>query len=226
MGDWLDLPLFPLNTVLFPGMLLPLHIFEERYKLMIGRCLEEQRPFGVLLIQEGQEVEGAGAPAVPYDVGTTAIIAGASQMDDGRYNLVTIGDERFRLHSIRHDQPYLVGRAEPWPLADPPGSQAESLAASVRALFERYLALLARAQGHKIEIDQVPGDPRGFALLAAIAMQVPITQKQHLLCQPSVVELLRAEWALLQREGLLLDFISRTQAEQWLGGFSGWLANN
>ena len=71
-NQWSDLPLFPLNTVLFPGMVLPLHIFEERYKLMINHCLEEERPFGVLLIREGKEV---GSGAVPYQVGTTTMIA-------------------------------------------------------------------------------------------------------------------------------------------------------
>src|SRR5205814_5524803 len=84
--------LFPLNTVLFPGMPLPLHIFEERYKLMIGRCLEEERPFGVVLIQSGPEV---GGTAVPHRVGTTAHIAAVRRLDDGRMNLIAIGQERF-----------------------------------------------------------------------------------------------------------------------------------
>ena len=112
-SQWTDLPLFPLNTVLFPGMVLPLHIFEERYKLMVNRCLEEELPFGVLLIREGREV---GEQAVPHEVGTTTVIAGATRLDGGQLNIVTIGHERFRLRSIRYDQPYLVGDAEPWPL--------------------------------------------------------------------------------------------------------------
>jgi Lon protease-like protein len=67
-----ELPIFPLNVVLFPGMPLPLHIFEERYKSMINRCIQAGHAFGVVLIREGQEV---GPPARPHDVGTTAVIA-------------------------------------------------------------------------------------------------------------------------------------------------------
>ena len=87
------LALFPLNTVLFPGMPLPLHIFEERYKIMIGRCIDEDRPFGVVLIQSGTEV---GNPAVPHVVGTTALIAAVKRLEDGRMNLIAVGQERFR----------------------------------------------------------------------------------------------------------------------------------
>jgi len=223
MDDWRDLPLFPLNTVLFPGMVLPLHIFEERYKLMISHCLEDNRPIGVVLIREGREVGGG---ATPHDVGTTAVIAGSSQTKDGRYNLVTIGSERFRLLSIRDDLPYLVGRAEPWPLSGGAVEPAQQRAKSILASFERYLDLLIKAQGHRMEIEQIPEEPRALALLVAIALQVPPAQKQDLLCRPSVVDLLQAEQIMLRRERLLLEYISGTQTDQWEGGYSGYLANN
>jgi hypothetical protein len=223
MNDWSELPLFPLNTVLFPGMVLPLHIFEERYKLMIGRCMEDSRPFGVVAIREGGEVGGGAAP---HDVGTTAVIAGASRTSDGRYNLVTIGSERFRLLTIRDDLPYLVGSAEPWPLSGGAVEPAQQRAKSILASFEQYLDLLVKAQGHRMEIEQIPEEPRALALLVAIALQVPLTQKQDLLCRPSVVDLLRAEQGMLRRERLLLEYISGTQAEQWEGGYSGYLAKN
>src|SRR5438045_9705996 len=102
------LSLFPLNTVLFPGMPLPLHIFEERYKLMIGRCIEEERPFGVVLIQSGPEV---GGPAVPHLVGTTAHIAAVKHADDGRMNLIAIGQERFQILEVVRQAPYLIAPA-------------------------------------------------------------------------------------------------------------------
>ena len=79
------LPLFPLNSVLYPGTLLPLHIFEERYRSMISRCVEEKVPFGVVLVRSGEEV---GGPAEPYDVGTTARVARLQRLPDGRMNLV------------------------------------------------------------------------------------------------------------------------------------------
>jgi Lon protease-like protein len=221
--EWANLPLFPLNTVLFPGMVLPLHIFEDRYKLMVNRCLEEEHPFGVLLIREGREV---GGDVVPYDVGTTAIIAGVTRLSDGRMNVVAIGSERFRLHAIRGGLPYMVGRVDPWPLMGASNEQAQELVGPVRALFRQYLSMLAQAQGHKIAVEEVPSEPRMLALLIGIALQLPMPQKQHLLGQPTVSQMLWAERAIMRREQLLLDHIIRTQAEQWEGGYSGYLAKN
>jgi uncharacterized protein len=220
---WTDLPLFPLNTVLFPGMVLPLHIFEERYKVMIDHCLKAERPFGVVLIREGQEV---GSPALPHVVGTTALIANASQLQDGRMNIVTIGSERFRIRALRHDQPYLSGEAEPWPLDDAVDERSRELAEPVRALFRHYLGLLVQAQGHRIEIEDMPGEARTLALLVAIALQLPMAQKQKLLARATIADMLRTEQAMLQREQLLLQHIIETQTEQWEGGFSGYLGKN
>jgi Lon protease-like protein len=221
--EWANLPLFPLNTVLFPGMVLPLHIFEDRYRLMINRCLEEERPFGVLLIHEGKEV---GGHAVPYRVGTTTEIAGVSHLEDGRMNIVTIGSERFRLRAIRHDQPYLVGDAESWPLTGADSEKARRQAAPVQALFRQYLSMLVQAQGQRIRIDEVPEEPRQLALLIAVALQLPMPQKQHLLDQPTVAQMLWAERRIMRREQLLLDHMIHTQADQWEGGYSGYLARN
>jgi hypothetical protein len=204
-------------------MVLPLHIFEERYKQMIGRCLDERRPFGVVLIRTGQEV---GGRAEPHPVGTTAVIAAVSRLDDGRMNIAAIGSERFRLHSVRHDLPYLVGDAEPWPLTGADTEQAHAAVRPARALFVRYLKLLSEAQGHEITIDEVPTEPMALALLVAIALQLPMPQKQYLLDQPTVARMLLAERALLRREQYVLDYIVRTQEQQWEGGFSGLLANN
>ena len=222
-NQWIDLPLFPLNTVLFPGMILPLHIFEERYKLMIQRCLDEERPFGVLLIREGKE---AGGTAIPHTVGTSTVIASVTRMDGGRMNIITIGLERFRLRTLRRDRPYLVGDAEPFPLIGEETDQARALVGPIRALLQQYLSLLEQAQGHKIEIDEVPTDPRTLALLVAITLQLPMVQKQSLLAQPNVPRMLLAERAIMKREQLLLDYMTKTQSEQWEGGHSGYLARN
>src|SRR5438445_13035426 len=85
------LPLFPLNVVLFPHMPLPLHVFEPRYRQMIGDCLEEGHSFGVVAIEEGSE----SGPATPYDVGTLAKIVRIDRLDDGRMNLLVMGAARF-----------------------------------------------------------------------------------------------------------------------------------
>jgi len=105
----MDLRLFPLQTVLFPGMRLPIHVFEDRYRLMIRECIEEDAPFGVLLIKSGSEV---GGPAVPHDLGTTARILQVEYLEDGRMNIFTIGERRFRTIALNTTQPYL--RGETW----------------------------------------------------------------------------------------------------------------
>ena len=223
MTETEKIPLFPLGVVLLPEMSLPLHIFEERYKLMINQCMERERPFGVLLIREGKEV---GASAVPYRVGTTALIAGLNRLDNGQMNIVAIGSERFRLRGLRHDQPFLVGDAEPWPLAGAATEQAQDQVGPIRALFRQYLTMLAQAEGHKMEIEEVPTDPRTLALLVAISLQLPMHQKQRLLAQPTIPQILLWERAIMRREQLLLDHIIQTQSSQWEGGYSGYLAKN
>lgn len=95
-----DLPLFPLNTVLFPGGPLPLRIFEPRYVDMVRRCMREGAPFGVLLIRAGAEV---GAVTSTADVGTSARIVDFNQMQDGLLGITCLGERRFRVLS-RHTQ--------------------------------------------------------------------------------------------------------------------------
>jgi Lon protease-like protein len=90
----IDVPIFPLNAVLFPGGLLPLRVFEPRYMDMTRDCLKQSRPFGVCLIHEGSEV---GAPAVPEPVGCLASILDWDMQQLGILNLKTRGGQRFRI---------------------------------------------------------------------------------------------------------------------------------
>src|SRR5947209_7686882 len=164
------LALFPLHTVLFPGMPLPLHIFEERYKLMIGRCIEAERPFGVVLIQSGPEV---GGPAVPHMVGTTAHIAAVKRADDGRMNLIAIGQERFRILEVVRQEPYLIARVEA--LADDePEAEATLLAAEVHAILTPYLRDLFILLEQPEEELAIPTEPGPLSLVAAAVMQIPL----------------------------------------------------
>jgi Lon protease-like protein len=90
-----EVPLFPLNTVLFPGGPLPLRIFEPRYLDMISDCMKNDSPFGVLLIRDGGEV----GPATTYDVGTLARVADWYQGSDGLLGITAVGEQRFRVIS-------------------------------------------------------------------------------------------------------------------------------
>ena len=150
-----ELPLFPLNTVLFPGGWLPLHIFEPRYRQMVARCLESpEREFVVLLIKAGDEVverpqpdAPRGTPAVPFDTGTIAQIVEARPLPDGRSFVVCHGRQRVRLGEIVQERPYLVGRVSLYPDADA-GSATPALherAGQVRRAAERLLAALEAA---------------------------------------------------------------------------------
>jgi len=149
----MELPLFPLHTVLCPGVALPLRIFEERYRAMVRRCLEQDEPFGVVLIRDGREV-GPGATSIAT-VGTLAEIREASKYSDGRYDLLVVGTRRFRIESVAVGrQPYLVGEVTELdePVGDP--ERAERLTTEVTQRFVRYLALLQPEEGEDgAEID-------------------------------------------------------------------------
>jgi hypothetical protein len=149
----MELPLFPLHTVLCPGVALPLHVFEERYRAMVARCLREDSPFGVVLIRDGREV--GGGPASIAKVGTVAEIREASRFSDGRYELLVVGTRRFRIESVAVGrEPYLVGTVEL--LDDPIGDTraARDLTDRVTQRFVRYLGLVQPAEGEDAdEID-------------------------------------------------------------------------
>ena len=104
-----DLPLFPLNVVLYPGMSLPLRVFEERYKQMMNRCLEGDMTFGVVLIKSGKEVGGA---AMPFEIGTVARIMDVVPQGGGRMLVSAVGEEVFRIVNIQQITPYMVGSIE------------------------------------------------------------------------------------------------------------------
>ena len=113
----IEIPLFPLNLVLFPGMVQPLHIFEPRYREMTKFCLDSNITFGITLAAPGSQL-GVEQPAL---CGTLARIADYQRLPDGRYNLITVGVQRFEIVEVRRDKPYLSARARLLPGgADPP----------------------------------------------------------------------------------------------------------
>lgn len=204
MNDASLLPLFPLNTVLFPGQLLPLYIFEPRYRIMIDECLEGDSLFGVVLIREGQEV---GGEAEPYKVGTLARIRRVERLEDGRMNILCLGEIRFRINRLENSRPFLQGFVEPWPWVSVTGAlQAEPQGdlVSLHRQLARYLQSLAKATGNKIDLDELPSEPLLLANLAAIALQISNREKQELLSAPSLLELVENCTALLVRENRAL----------------------
>lgn len=196
------IPLFPLGTVLFPGLLLPLHVFERRYRDLVRDLLtapDEQRRFGVVAIREGQEVGADGIRAL-YPVGCVARLRRVDPYDDGRFDIVSTGAQRFRLLSVDAALPYL--RAEVELLDEAPGEAADAAAAGVRALFEVY----RRAVGAQ-PADDLPTEPDVLSYLVAATMVLDLPDRQILLEQPDTTLRLRQELRLLRRETALLGLL-------------------
>lgn len=205
------LPIFPLEAVLFPGALMPLHIFEPRYRLLIRRCIERQRPFGIVLIRNGSEV---GAGAEPYGVGTEAKIVAESPLPDGRSYIVTRGERRFAVESLIADvEPYLVAQVRY--LDETDGDRALDRASVAREALGAYLlavvAVTDDARGERALADDLrdaaPGD-LAYRIAGSLAVDAP--QQQALLELETAAARLEAETRILNRETeLLRDLLVR-----------------
>jgi Lon protease-like protein len=207
----MKLPLFPLHTVLFPGMLLPLHIFEPRYRKMINECLDGNRPFGVALIAQGPEV---GGRAEPHAVGTWALISRVERQPDGRMSIEAVGQERFRILRLHDDEDYLTGTVERFPLGGAKEDRAQQLARRLRPWLERYLTLLGQAVDSPFDAARLPHDPLPLAYLAAIVAQIPLGEKQALLETPTAAQMLERERVIYRRElSLLRAMLGSPQAK-------------
>jgi Lon protease-like protein len=146
----MEIPLFPLRTVLCPGIALPLHVFEPRYQLMTERCVEGSSPFGIVLIREGRET-GPGNVALA-GIGTLAEIREATRYPDGRYDLLVVGTGRFAVEEVdAAREPYLIGRVVP--IDDEVGDvdRATTLAGRTMRRFVSYLQLLQPMEGETAE---------------------------------------------------------------------------
>jgi uncharacterized protein len=202
------LPLFPLATVLYPGLLLPLHIFEERYRLLVRRLVQQPegapRRFGVVAIRAGRETGAHGVRAL-YDVGCTAELRQVEAYEDGRFDIVTAGAERFRLLGVDQSQPYAQADVEYLP--ETGGTEAHVLAVGVGRLFARYQRHLGRGRGvaaTSAGSPELPDDPGLLSYLVAAAMVLDLRDKQGLLEAPEAAARLARELRLLRREAALL----------------------
>ncbi len=201
-----SLPLFPLGTVLFPGLVLPLHVFEERYRALVRHLVGlpdgTPREFGVVAIQRGWEVDQhAGAALTLHEIGCVAQVRQVTEHPDGRFDLTTVGTRRFAIRDIdAESRPYLVAEVD-WleESAGRPG-EADRLMPTVLDLFQRYLRLIRPAQLG----EQVPEDPTVLSHLIAATAALPLAERQSLLAAPDTVTRLRSERAILGREVALL----------------------
>jgi Lon protease-like protein len=207
------LPLFPLGTVLFPGLLLPLHIFEERYRRLVRDLLAgpEPRRFGVIAIRQGRETGVDGIQAL-HEIGCLATLRQVKELDDGRFDIVTVGTHRFRLAGLDDSRPYLQGRVDL--LAEGAGEAAVVAQAvrMVRDSFRAYLSALAERGVTQISAPELPDDPVTLSYLVGASMIIDLSDRQALLAEPDALRRLAAERALLSRELTMLRTLTATPA--------------
>ena len=207
------LPLFPLGTVLFPGLLLPLHIFEERYRQLVHELLDgpEPRRFGVIAIRKGRETGVEGVSSL-YEVGCTATLRETEEHDDGRFDLVTVGTQRFRLEALDESRPYLQGDVEFLDEDDGGSAEAGRAASLVAASFRDYLAALSERGLAQVSVPDLPEDPVLLSYLVAATMIIDLPDRQGLLAEPDSLSRLNAERAMLQRETTMLRTLTARPA--------------
>jgi hypothetical protein len=207
------LPLFPLGTVLYPGLLLPLNIFEERYRQLVRDLLDgpEPRRFGVIAIRKGRETGVDGVSAL-HEVGCTATLREVAETGDGRFHLITVGTQRFRLTSLDDSQPYLQGAVEL--LGEEVGDEAAAglAAQAVRRGFRGYVEALASREGAEVTVPELPDEPLVLSYLVAASMILDLPVRQQLLAEPDAERRLGAERALLARETTMLRSLTATPA--------------
>ena len=190
------LPLFPLNTVLFPSDALPLQIFEERYKQMMQDCLDSDSRFGVVLIKAGSEV---GEPAIPHSTGTVAHIIQVNRVEDGRMFISVAGQQRFVIKEITQHRPYMAAQVEL--LGDeldediPPTEMQ-----AIRQVVNEHVRLSLGLRGGWVREARAPSDPAALSYYIAGLLPVGPQEKQALLEEPTVSKRLEAELDLLRRE--------------------------
>ncbi|MEU1375692.1 LON peptidase substrate-binding domain-containing protein [Streptomyces triculaminicus] len=222
------LPIFPLNSVLFPGLVLPLNVFEQRYRTMMRELaqLPEDAPrrFGVVAIRDGHEV-APSAPGLPEDarpepgpasgfgpdplrsfhtVGCVADAATIRRRENGTYEVLATGTTRFRLLSVDASGPYLTGEVEE--IEERQGDEAGALAAGVVRAFRAYQKRLAGASETSLARQaDLPGEPRVLSYLVAAAAVLDTPAKQRLLQAPDTASRLTEELRLLRAETAVIS---------------------
>lgn len=197
------LPLFPLGTVLFPGLVLPLHIFEGRYRKLVADLLAlpegTPRRFGVVAIRMGREVGEDGVSAL-HEVGCTAELRQVQRHEDGRYDIVAVGGTRFTLVAL---EPPVEGEplhAEVTLLAERIGRDAAEAAVRTAAAFARYQAALVELRGEPVVTGDLPSEPLLLSYLVAAAVVVPFNDRQRFLETPDAAARLRLALATITSE--------------------------
>ncbi len=198
------LPLFPLNTVLFPGVVMPLYVFEERYRSLVRDLIalppSRDREFGVVAIKVGYEVGERGVHTIQR-VGCAALVTQVTANDDGTFEIIVVGRRRFHVEDLDPSHAYLQADVE-W-LSDPGGGSPSDLAADAEialALFDTYRHVVEDLRADDVLDGPTPRDPVDLSYTLAAAMVLSLADRQALLECPDVASRLRMGTALLRGE--------------------------
>ena len=181
-----QLPLFPLNTVMFPGVTVPLHVFEDRYRALVHHLLsipdKSLRLFGIVAIREGYEV-GPGSATVRslHRIGCVVQMTSVEPYEDGRFDIEVVGRERMRLHAVDTSGSYLVGEVEKLPERTRKGVDASHEAARTLGTFEEYRRRLSQMRGDDVLDGEMPHDPEYLSYSLAATCLLTLAERQSLL---------------------------------------------
>lgn len=193
--------MFPLNAVVFPGVVVPLHIFEDRYRALVRDLLRETEPaartFGIVAIREGYEIGDHGVQS-SYRVGTLVQLTAHERYDDGRFDIEVVGRQRLRLMTMETAGEYFRGDVEL--LADEPSEETPAAVAAARAVYEEYRALLGALRGEDPIAGDLPTDPEYLSYTLAASSLLPMPERQQLLEADSAAERLVLLTAMLRDE--------------------------
>lgn len=208
------IPIFPLETVLFPGMPLQLHIFEKRYKIMVEELLQSEPVFGVTLIKKGNEVNDSST--IPYLIGTLAHIVDVEKLDAGKYNITVVGEKRFRIQQLFYDQPYLSADISDHPLEYKRPLDVYRRIRPLRRQVQSYLERLTHLEEENFDLRliELPDEPISLLYLAASLLQIPAHEKIPILTSTSALEVCQAVERLYRRENAVMESICQTSEDQ------------
>jgi len=214
-GERATIPLFPLGLVLLPGMLLPLNIFEPRYRTLVQDLLaspaQSLPAFGVVAIRQGHEV-GADSVSSLYEIGTIATVTRIESLPDGRFNLMSFGSHRFEVHDLDHSRPYLQASVSMIDDPDEPADAGHPEVPELVAAFRTYLETLTAIRGDELSVPTLPDATNMLSWLIAGTIVVDLPVRQRLLEILRTPERLAAEVALLRSETNLLKKMAAAPA--------------
>jgi ATP-dependent Lon protease len=183
----MEIPLFPLpNLVLFPHIVVPLHIFEERYKLMINGCIEGDEVFGLVLLRAGADDENE---ETIHRVGVTARIVEVERLDEGRMNILCEGERRFRIYRLTHQNPFWKGAVDF--IEDDERNATEALYEQVAELYRSVVNLSAKLSGSQEAELVLPDSATDLSYMVSYVLDIDSEEKQKLLEMDSTAERLR-----------------------------------